>query len=146
MRNRSFSAVLVGMCLAAMSTSAGCGGASDRSAIEGKVKFKNGQTMDRGLIEFSPLDSSAGASGPATRSGARIFEGAYEIPIEKGLRSGKYLVRIYSPSSRLSGTGGPGGVMQLPKERVSAKYNSDSTLQVEVTADQSVQTFDFEVE
>jgi hypothetical protein len=120
---------------------AGCRGRSDKSAVNGTVKFKKGELIDQGMIEFSPLDTKSG-----NQSGARISEGTYEIPQDKGLRPGKYIVRISAPSGLLSGQGAPGsGKMELPKERVSQKYNVKSKLEVEVKPE-PLQTFDFEVD
>ena len=125
----------------AITVCAGCGNQLNKSAVTGTVKFKKGELIDRGMIEFSPIDSKTG-----NQSGARIFEGAYEIPREKGLRPGKYIVRVSAPSGLLSGQGGPGsGKMELPKERVSEKYNVKSKLEVEITS-KPAHTFDFEVE
>src|SRR5262249_24616213 len=129
--------------------SCGCGARSDLAAISGRVKFKNGETIKYGTIEFSQQDSKT-----AKQSGARIGDGAYEIPREKGLHPGKYVVRIYSPSSLLSpgGAAAPGARpavskpgLQLPEERVSSAFNTESKLIVNVS-DEPKQTFDFEVE
>jgi hypothetical protein len=123
--------------------SLGCGARSDLAEINGRVKFKSGQTINGGTIEYAQTDS-----GTANQTGARIVDGAYEIPQEKGLRAGKYVVRIYSPASPLSPQGAPGAAgthPQLPEERVSPKFNSQSKLVVEVTSE-AKQTFDFEVE
>jgi hypothetical protein len=125
--------------------SLGCGARSELAAINGRVKFKNGEAIKRGTIEYARTDSTA-----AYQSGARIADGAYEIPREKGLRPGKYIVRINAASALLSGidapgSGGPGRAGKLPEETVSQKYNSQSKLVVEVT-DEAMQTFDFEVE
>ena len=118
----------------------GCGRGLNKSAIKGTVKFKKGEVIDRGMIEFSPADPKSG-----NQSGALISDGAYNIPQDKGLRPGKYIVRISAPSGLLSGQGAPGsGKMELPKERVSEIYNSKSKLEVEVKQESS-QTFDFEV-
>jgi hypothetical protein len=124
-------------------TSLGCGARSDLAAIKGRVKFKNGEAINHGTIEYSRSDL-----GAASQSGARIVDGAYEIPQEKGLRAGKYVVRIYSPASLLSPQGAPGVAgtrPQLPEERVSPQFNSKSKLVVEVTGE-AMQSFDFEVE
>src|SRR3954471_21332016 len=119
---------------------AGCRGHLDKSAVKGTVKFRRGEIIDQGMIEFSPVNSKSG-----NQSGARISEGTYEIPQDKGLRPGKYIVRISAPSGLLSGQGAPGsGKMELPKERVSEKYNAKSKLEVEVKPE-PFQTFDFEV-
>jgi hypothetical protein len=114
---------------------------SDLAAIKGRVKFKNGEAINFGSIEYSPTDRAA-----ANKSGAEIVDGAYAIPSEKGLRAGKYVVRIYSPSFLLSPrqSGGAQG-LKLPEERVSAKFNTESNLVIEVTHE-AIQTFDFEVE
>jgi len=120
---------------------AGCRGRLDKSAVKGTVKFKKGELIDQGMIEFSPVDTKSG-----NQSGARVSVGTYEIPQDKGLRPGKYIVRISAPSGLLSGQGAPGsGKMELPKERVSEKYNAKSKLEVEVKSE-SLQTFDFEVD
>jgi hypothetical protein len=125
----------------------GCGGTVDKSAIVGQVTFKNGEIIKRGLIEFTPIDSEPGGSGGSTSSGARIFEGSYDVPQEKGLHPGRYLVRISAPSATLGGEGPPGSsAMTLPTELVSAKYNSESTLEIEVMPGEAEQRFDFEVE
>jgi hypothetical protein len=130
--------------------SLGCGARSELAAINGRVNFKNGEAIKRGTIEYAQTGSNA-----ANQSGARIADGAYEIPREKGLRPGKYVVRIYAPASLLSPQGAPGSVgtpagasgqaIKLPEERVSPEFNSQSKLAVEVTAE-PIQTFDFEVE
>jgi hypothetical protein len=118
----------------------GCGPGLNKSAIKGTVKFKKGQVIDRGMIEFSPVDPKSG-----NQSGALISDGTYNIPQDKGLRPGKYIVRISAPSGLLSGQGAPGsGKMELPTERVSEIYNAKSKLEVDVKQE-SLQTFDFEV-
>ena len=141
--------VLVGA-LMLSAISLGCGARSDLAAIKGRVKFKNGEAINRGTIEYARTDPAG-----TNLSGARIVDGAYEIPREKGLRAGKYVVRIYAPASLLSpqGAQGPPGTrppgsgkqaLQLPEERVSPEFNSQSKLVVEVSPE-PMQTFDFEV-
>ena len=114
---------------------------SDLAAIKGRVKFKNGEAIKFGSIEYSPTDRAA-----ANKSGSEIVDGAYAIPSEKGLRAGKYVVRIYSPSFLLSPQQkGSAQGLKLPEELVSAKFNTESNLVIEVTHEPK-QTFDFEVE
>jgi hypothetical protein len=122
----------------------GCNNFDGRAEISGKVTFKKGEPIKRGSIEFSPVD------GGKVHSGARIADGIYAIPREKGLKAGKYLVRIYAPSGLLSangapGHGGAGAGAKLPEETVSPKYNTDSQLTVEVGSE-AKQEFDFMVE
>ena len=123
----------------------GCGQKTDKVAISGTVKFKDGRPVARGSIEFTPI-SSADGGGPGTTSGARIADSVYEVPRDKGLRPGKYLVRINAAAGLAPVQGGPGAAMQLPKELVSRKFNDDSTLEIEVKPDVAKQAFDFEVE
>src|SRR5215212_8376969 len=100
-------ALLAAIMLSAISL--GCGAQSELAAINGRVKFKNGEAIKRGTIEFAQTGSNA-----ANQSGARIADGAYEIPRDKGLRSGNYVVRIYAPASLLSPQGAPGSVGTPP--------------------------------
>jgi len=125
--------------------STGCTAGSGLAEVKGRVTFKNGKSIKRGSIEYDQVGSAA-----MNQSGARIVDGAYEIPRVKGLRPGKYIVRIHAASALLSGSGapgsgGPGNAVKLPEETVSPKFNTESSLAVEVT-DESTQTFDFEVE
>ncbi len=126
-----FTAFIVAAC--------GCSSSTGRVGVSGKVTFKNGESIKRGSIEFTSLDASG------FRGGARIADGLYFIPREKGLKPGQYLVRIHAPSALLSGNGGPGGVGKLPEETVSAKYNANSQLTMDVGLTRK-QEFNFEVE
>jgi hypothetical protein len=130
--------VLICLTLAAVA-SEGCSKSDGRAEITGKVAFKNGEMIRRGSIEFSPLD------GGAVHGGARIADGLYAIPKEKGLKAGKYLIRIYAPSGLLSMSGAPGQAGKLPEEIVAAKYNVNSQLNVEVGSE-GTQEFDFVIE
>jgi hypothetical protein len=129
---------LVALMSVALGVASGCTSSTDRVEVSGKVTFKHGEAVNRGSIEFA-----SDANG--MRAGARIADGLYSIPREKGLKPGNYLVRIYGPSSLLSGNGGPGGAGKLPEETVSAKYNVKSQVTVEVGSG-AKQEFDFQVE
>jgi hypothetical protein len=69
-------------------TVGGCGPASDRAAVKGKVTI-DGAPLPEGVIEFVPLDKQKGQPG-----GSAIENGQYAIAAEKGLASGDYLVQI----------------------------------------------------
>jgi hypothetical protein len=137
--------LLAGFWVAGSICAVGCGPKTDKAAIKGTVKFKDGRTITRGVIEFTPLGSASGG-GPATTSGSRIVDSAYEVPPGKGLRPGKYRVRINAASGFPTAQGGPGAALTLPKEIVSAKYNEDSKIEIEVRPNMAEETFDFEVE
>src|SRR5690242_5803751 len=67
------------------------GGCSDpyggRMEVSGDVKLQ-GQPLNEGLIIFEPLEKQD------THSGAQIAVGEYRVPRERGLKPGKYLVRL----------------------------------------------------
>jgi hypothetical protein len=139
MPGRPFPGLILVFAAACAVTFVGCSKSSGRAMIAGNVSFKNGEPIKRGSIEFSPMD------GVGVHGGARIADGRYAIPKEKGLKAGKYLVRINAPSALLSGNGAPGGAGKLPEETVSPKYNTNSQLNVEVGSE-ATQEFDFVVE
>lgn len=112
----------------------GCGDKGpQRHEVYGKVTFLK-EPLDEGLIEFEPLENQG------TKSGAGIKDGEYRIPKDKGLFSGRYKVTIYG------GDGFSGGGDASPdtpkrksvaglvkdKERIPAKYNTQSTIEKEV--------------
>jgi hypothetical protein len=116
-----------------------------RLAVSGNVTL-DGQPIDSGTIEFAP-ESGVG-------SGAKILNGAYSIETAKGLPPGKYRVRIFAPKlppgakpvDPTAPPGPPGPESNfLGVERVSAKFNSATTLAVEVPATTDPQVFDFAV-
>ena len=138
MKRRTF--WTLGLSFLLTAASAGCSDQSGRVAIDGTVKFKDGQLIDRGTISFSPLDKDTKFT-----SGAPIIDGRYHVPREKGLGEGRYVVRIYSSATTDSPTGPPGFGMATPEERVSPQFNTQSKLTVEVQGAED-QHFDFEVE
>jgi hypothetical protein len=127
-------AALCGILLAAM---LGCS-RSERVPVEGVVTI-DGKPMDKGSIQFIPM---AGTNGPT--SGGNIANGKFAIASVNGPFAGKFTVQINSP--------GPTGrkVVDLVTkqmideygERLPAKYNRESQLQVEVTA-KGKNRFDF---
>lgn len=127
----------------------GIAGCSDdlggRKDVSGMVRL-SGQPLDDGAIEFSPLTPAA-AGETDTKSGAPIVQGKYTIPRQNGLLPGKYRVRITAgtptqgpkPGELPGPSGGPPA-----KERVPAKYNTASELEVTVTVS-GPNTFDFDI-
>jgi hypothetical protein len=86
-------AVFIGVALCCL---AGCG---DRGlmAVGGTVTL-DGKPVTTGLITFQP------AAGTKSRSsGATIRDGRYEIPADKGVVPGKYLVAVqaFKPTGRM---------------------------------------------
>lgn len=121
---------------------AGCtGGGPKRYAASGEVKWR-GQPLDHGAITFLPEDPSLGASG-----GGMIKDGRYSVPARDGLLAGRYKVMITSadPSKAPDPDALPGPAGPLPKDRVKPKYNAQTVLTAEVTAE-GPNVFNFEVD
>jgi len=112
----------------------GCGPDNplNRLPVSGEVQL-DGLPLDQGTIRFTP----EGKEGVA--SGALITNGQYAIPTEDGLPVGKYRVRINAPEGAGAGSDPnqpPGPTTAQPaRERIPPKYNTQSEIVEEVTAD-----------
>ena len=123
----------------------GCGRGKDRYArvpISGTVKLDS-QPLMKGYLIFEPK------SGQPTQSGGMINNGSFNVPIQAGPVPGKYSVAIFSGADDPMGSaaGTPEGEMAAKKargERVPRKFNIDTTLVREVTADGD-NIFDFDL-
>ncbi len=118
--------------LAATLVLSGCGGSTDgRVPVAGEVML-SGQPLDRGSIEFHPL----GEGGVIT--GGMIVDGKFDIDAEQGAKPGKYEVRVFSSGEAVEAdpdqAPGPEAETQINAERIAAKYNIDSELEVEIGA------------
>jgi hypothetical protein len=132
------------------------GGCSDpyggRMEVSGDVKLQ-GQPIKDGSIIFEPLDKQD------THSGAQIADGEYRVPKERGLKPGKYLVRLTAGDgktpARLSAredknpakhdAAAPGGSTNiLSMDLIPDDYNVRSKQQVEIRSDR-VNRFDFDI-
>jgi hypothetical protein len=132
------------ICLATM---VGCGGSNDpysRVPISGTVKL-DGQPLERGYFIFEPKNDEP------TQSGGMISNGAFEVPREKGPVPGTYSVAIFSgaddpaakaPAATAAGSAAAGS--SRGGERVPRKFNIETTLVREVTAD-GENKFDFDL-
>jgi len=113
-------------------TCTGCGGTADgRVPVSGEVKLA-GQPLDRGSIEFHPLEPTG------VMTGGMIADGKFEIPAEQGAKPGKYQVRVFASGETLavdpSEPPGPQADTQVSAERVAAKFNVKSELEVEISS------------
>ena len=110
--------------------SAGCSSNPNHlQKVSGERKFK-GQPLDRGLIQFIPEANS----GYVTQGGAVIRNGKYEVPAAKGLAPGRYLVVISSADAVEKEEAAPGISGPEFKDRIPAKYNTESQEYFEVKA------------
>jgi len=127
------------ICAVATCLLTGCGSSVDgRYGVSGTVTFKSAP-LDTGAIEFVSNDGSQ-------QSGATITNGAYSIPAGKGLKPGKYKVKITSTDGAAAAAGPPGpeSMGAAGKEKLPPEYNSATTQSVEVTSS-GANTFDFDI-
>jgi hypothetical protein len=117
---------------------AGCS-SGGKEPVSGTVTLK-GQNLDKGTITF--LDAKGSPSS------TDIKDGAYSFSREKGLAPGKYRVSIDSPDGKTpeadpNAEPGPSGNF-TSKNRIPAKYNTESKLEAEVKAGEKNE-FKFEI-
>ena len=105
---------------------AGCG-SNSALPLRGMVTLDD-QPVAMGNIVFLPLASG----GP--KAAAAIENGSYSIPADQGLKPGKYRVEIswHKPTGRKIPSADPGMTIDETREAIPAKYNSDSTLTVDL--------------
>ena len=129
------------VCLAVLIL-AGCGQSNPlgRLALSGTVQLQ-GQPLDQGSIEFSPLEGS-----PKVTSGGPIQEGRFEIVARQGLPPGTYRVRIFSadPSAAGAEPEFPGEHTEVRRDRIPPEWNANSDKQITVTED-GPNEFEFDV-
>jgi hypothetical protein len=123
-------------------------------AVSGVVTLQ-GQPLKDGSILFVPLDKQD------TQEGSQILDGEYKISQQKGLKPGKYLVRLTAGDgvtpARLSAKGkktveneppalpGPGGSRNIVSmDLIPDEWNARSKHQVEIKSD-GANRFDFDV-
>lgn len=121
----------------------GCSGNSgpELFSISGSVSL-DGAELKQGSITFVPTEGTTGPSG-----GAEIKDGVYAVPKEKGLAAGKYRVEIHAimktgKKVEVGSPSPPGTMMDEIKEAIPARYNTNSTLEAEVTGNQEGVDFD----
>ena len=117
----------------------GCGRTSDmpRAIVEGTVTY-DGQPIEKGRIRFEPLPGTRG-----NLSVGVIDHGEYRIDDFGGVPVGKHRIELYSydPNDPAGGPGGP-----PPKQFLPAKYNYESTIELEIEATPSPVVHDFTLE
>lgn len=117
----------------------GCGHGG-RVPLEGTVSL-DGRPLKDGTIQFRPL---AGTNGPT--AGAQIVDGKFVIPVQGSPFVGKFSIEI--TATRLTGRKVPNpigsGMVDECKQFLPSRYNSESQLQAEVTAN-GPNHFDFAI-
>ena len=125
----------------------GCSDRYDgRQEVTGTVKLKGQPIKDGAMIEYSPLDKQG------TGATAMIAGGSFAIPKEKGLKPGKYLIRVsagdgktaVNPVDPDTPPGPGGGTNIISKDLVPANWNVASKQERTVT-EEGPNKFDFEI-
>jgi hypothetical protein len=116
----------------AMST--GCGPTSDRLAVSGEVTL-DGAPLDQGAIRLTSTGTEK-----LRASGGIIQNGEFDIPQEKGLPPGTYLVEISAPDLSVppvvyKGAPGEPALPPTAPERIPPEFNVNSKKTVDVSAD-----------
>jgi hypothetical protein len=119
----------------------GCGkGGPSRNPIGGKVQL-DGKPLQKGSILFSPIK---GTKGPVT--GGEIENGQYQLPKAIGPMEGRHRVEITSPRKtgrQVPAPLGPAGQMvDEYGEAIPSRFNSESTLEVEIKPGANAADFD----
>ena len=136
------------ICLWAFSISllslVGCGGNS-LSPVTGEVTY-GGEPIADGEIRFIPQTDSS--DGPGI-TGAKITDGTYSVPAQKGVLAGTSRVEIYARKNtgRKLKAVPPAPIGSLIDESIQyipRDYNTASTLTVEIKA--GANEFDFDLE
>ena len=108
----------------------GCGGAQPAS-VTGNVSYL-GATVENGSLRFYPKTKESGRGATAA-----INEGKFEIPLEKGLLAGPYIVSVNA--QKMSGPeaaavpklSGPGTASPLEQtEYIPLDYNANTKFEV----------------
>jgi hypothetical protein len=125
-----------------MTCAAGCDSGPRLLRVFGNVSFA-GKPIEKGTIEFVPID---GTPGPST--GGSIADGHYEVAALQGPREGGiYQVRITAmkkTGKTIPNIFKPGGPpLELEDNFIPPKYNRNSTLKITVTAEAATQGIDF---
>lgn len=108
-----------------------------RIPLSGKVTL-DGAPLNGGTITFI----AAGKGNPA---GGQITSGAYSIPEEQGANAGSHRVEIRwsKPTGEKVKDDDTGEMIDVFKEAIPARFNVQSELKAEVSADKK--TFDFDL-
>jgi hypothetical protein len=133
MSRRNWRSWLCAACVAVLFAGDGCSGDGlPRQPVSGFVTL-DGQPLSSGAITFFP-DLLRDPDYPVA-AGAMIDRGYFSIPRGQGLVPGRYVVAINSAATRAKRRKNqrePGNDQAVEKERVPAKYNSESQMAIEI--------------
>ncbi|QDU11506.1 hypothetical protein V202x_49290 [Gimesia aquarii] len=140
--SRFYIYLVFGICLILFTA---CGGNSalefTRAQVEGTVNYK-GEPLEEGLIRYVPDGEIINGQVAGKPIFAKIEQGKYQIPAEKGATVGKNRVEVtrYVEAGKQGNMSG--GKAELVKQIIPPKYNSHSILSVEIKEGKNTQDFD----
>ncbi len=144
MKHRQMFLFCVVTAMATVLSGCGYGNPLDRQAVSGAV-IVDGQPLPRGSIDFTSCNRQNQAS---VRTGAVITAGKYNLPVEKGLPPGEYMVSIRAvertENPNPNALPGSEPLTRPKRQKIPPQYNFKTTLVREVTAD-GTNTFDFNI-
>lgn len=118
---------------------AGCGAASgpQRASLSGTITL-DGTALERGVISLVPI---AGTKGPT--AGVEIVAGKYTIAQSTGPVPGHYRVEITAnrKTGKIRDEGGMVGKVEVTEQYIPAKYNTASTLELDIVAGSNSRDF-----
>gem|GEM_PF-1030549 len=123
----------------------GCNSGPRLERIWGTVTF-DGKPLDSGTIELAPVNDTGGPS-----TGAPIAAGSFEIAAKKGVRAGG-VYKVVITATKSSGKTVPnifqpgGPPLDIGEQFIPARYNTESTLTITVSADAAKNEHHFELQ
>jgi hypothetical protein len=125
-------------------TLVGCSSDSDRSHVQGTVRY-NGEPVDDGGIAFVPEGEGASQEGASqVRATGEIRDGRYDLDSKRGPYPGKYRVEIYwnKKTGRQIANRSRTAFRDERKQVIPAKYNTNTELKVDVKPGRDTHDFD----
>jgi hypothetical protein len=116
----------------------GCSSDDGRAEVRGQVMV-DGQPLERGSIDFFPIEGTAGPT-----AGGVIENGQYHLPAGKGPAVGRNRVEIHGVKKtgrQVPDAMSPGAMREETVEALPPEANSKSTLVREVAAGSNVIDF-----
>lgn len=126
----------------------GCSADDDfpRQSISGLIRL-DGRPLPHGIVHYYPR--GGGGHRPVVVGGAMVRNGRFSIPREFGLIPGKYTVAVFSAitTERKRGNDSvPGNATTAAQEMIPAKYNSQSSLEIEIKDSHLIKEMTIDVE
>ena len=135
MRNRHHLLLSIIGCLAI--TIASCGKKDERFDIRGQVTYQN-EPIGEGKILFMPVDESR------PQAIAKIVDGEYKTASPGGVFPGEYRVQVfgYRGTGKIQDLGELYGKQEQQVQYVPAKFNHETELNLQISADKIEYDFD----